>query len=131
MRRVSELLQSGATLVLDLIEGLTPGLSSVTASLETVTGGPASCNAYCSWNACQGFDAHFDTMDVFALHIEGSKTWRLYEGRANSPMDVPGYNWESLSPEQRERPRGKLRSEERRVGRECVSTCRYRWSPYH
>src|SRR3546814_14121110 len=22
------------------------------------------------------------------------------------------------------------RSEERRVGKECVSTCRYRWSPY-
>src|SRR3546814_14324006 len=24
-----------------------------------------------------------------------------------------------------------LRSEERRVGKECVSTCRYRWSPRH
>src|SRR3546814_19713708 len=24
-----------------------------------------------------------------------------------------------------------LRSEERRVGKECVSTCRYRWSPNH
>src|SRR3546814_18673945 len=37
-------------------------------------------------------------------------------------------------------PRGTLRvgidqqdtrSEERRVGKECVSTCRCRWSPYH
>src|SRR3546814_5252311 len=26
---------------------------------------------------------------------------------------------------------GVLRSEERRVGKECVSTCRSRWSPYH
>src|SRR3546814_1520330 len=25
----------------------------------------------------------------------------------------------------------KGRSEERRVGKECVSTCRSRWSPYH
>src|SRR3546814_13759341 len=25
----------------------------------------------------------------------------------------------------------KTRSEERRVGKECVSTCRSRWSPYH
>src|SRR3546814_15656367 len=25
----------------------------------------------------------------------------------------------------------RLRSEERRVGDECVSTCRSRWSPYH
>src|SRR3546814_3874883 len=31
-------------------------------------------------------------------------------------------------------PEGRLggdRSEERRVGKECVSTCRSRWSPYH
>src|SRR3546814_14190302 len=26
---------------------------------------------------------------------------------------------------------GQLRSEERRVGKECVSTCRSRWEPYH
>src|SRR3546814_8663087 len=25
----------------------------------------------------------------------------------------------------------RFRSEELRVGQECVSTCRYRWSPYH
>src|SRR3546814_8212944 len=28
-------------------------------------------------------------------------------------------------------PRRGARSEERRVGKECVSTCRSRWSPYH
>src|SRR3546814_3052761 len=28
-------------------------------------------------------------------------------------------------------PRRTRRSEERRVGKECVSTCRARWSPYH
>src|SRR3546814_7695744 len=29
------------------------------------------------------------------------------------------------------RGRVHVRSEERRVGKECVSTCRSRWSPYH
>src|SRR3546814_1268519 len=30
------------------------------------------------------------------------------------------------------KPEGpRSRSEERRVGKECVSTCRSRWSPYH
>src|SRR3546814_21142862 len=29
------------------------------------------------------------------------------------------------------RPAARRRSEERRVGTECVSTCRSRWSPYH
>src|SRR3546814_3482584 len=33
-----------------------------------------------------------------------------------------------LLPESRGRSK---RSEERRVGKECVSTCRSRWSPYH
>src|SRR3546814_3735026 len=28
-------------------------------------------------------------------------------------------------------PGAHRRSEERRVGKECVSTCRSRWSPYH
>src|SRR3546814_15684217 len=28
-------------------------------------------------------------------------------------------------------PNEDYRSEERRVGKECVSTCRSRWSPYH
>src|SRR3546814_14083793 len=29
------------------------------------------------------------------------------------------------------KPLIKVRSEERRVGKECVSTCSSRWSPYH
>src|SRR3546814_8826994 len=29
------------------------------------------------------------------------------------------------------RPRRARRSDERRVGKECVSTCRSRWAPYH
>src|SRR3546814_16152174 len=36
--------------------------------------------------------------------------------------------WEVLS---EDIPGLGLRSEERRVGKECVSTCRSRWSPYH
>src|SRR3546814_15838045 len=31
----------------------------------------------------------------------------------------------------RQRRQEWTRSEERRVGKECVSTCRSRWSPYH
>ena len=37
-----------------------------------------------------------------------------------------GVTWNAESPS-----RVKSRSEERRVGKECVSTCRSRWSPYH
>src|SRR3546814_4559570 len=35
------------------------------------------------------------------------------------------------TPCRRALPHDACRSEERRVGKECVSTCRSRWSPYH
>src|SRR3546814_1464048 len=49
--------------------------------------------------------------------------------------DLPRVTCGSLAPQPkhgriRMRIRGN-RSEERRVGKECVSTCRSRWSPYH
>src|SRR3546814_8190436 len=39
---------------------------------------------------------------------------------------LPSYSQTAIG-----RPAGAVRSEERRVGKECVSTCRSRWSPYH
>src|SRR3546814_13465134 len=36
-----------------------------------------------------------------------------------------------MGEEDHEPDRNQVRSEERRVGKECVSTCRSRWSPYH
>ncbi len=106
--RVAEHLRQGATLVLDLIERLTPELGAVASSLEMVTGAPAGCNAYCSWEEHQGFGSHFDTMDVFALHIDGHKTWRLYEGRAEEPVEMPGHEASSFPPEHHERAKGRL-----------------------
>src|SRR3546814_1817386 len=42
------------------------------------------------------------------------------------PGDVVGDEVTACSRNQQQ-----VRSEERRVGKECVSTCRSRWSPYH
>src|SRR3546814_19336003 len=36
-----------------------------------------------------------------------------------------------LNPSDLDQEASDTRSEERRVGKECVSTCRSRWSPYH
>src|SRR3546814_17572641 len=46
-------------------------------------------------------------------------------GRPSSPP-APSGHWRNGRP-----PHAIPRSEERRVGKECVSTCRSRWSPYH
>src|SRR3546814_7652876 len=60
---------------------------------------------------------------------------RRVEGKVASTgmrlgVDVEGYNYEGDN--FKETPLGQAgRSEERRVGKECVSTCSSRWSPYH
>src|SRR3546814_16661410 len=51
-----------------------------------------------------------------ALHFLGADT--LYGRYWGCLAEIPYLHFE-------------LRSEERRVGKECVSTCRSRWSPYH
>src|SRR3546814_13244108 len=44
-------------------------------------------------------------------------------------ITVVGYAWPTQAPAFP--PAAIWRSEERRVGKECVSTLRYRWWPYH
>ena len=105
------LLRRGATVVLDLIETLSPGVAAVSAALQTATGGVAVCNAYCSWRAHQGLMAHFDNTDVFALHIEGSKIWRIYEGRADNAIDAEGHNYATFPPQHHARAKGNLLDE--------------------
>src|SRR3546814_9647828 len=43
------------------------------------------------------------------------------QARSGGRLDPRRFSMRSMS----------TRSEERRVGKECVSTCRSRWSPYH
>src|SRR3546814_4368419 len=60
------------------------------------------------------------------------RSWRSQGRGGSSPL----LGTRDLSGNVRERPASgwfssTFRSEERRVGKECVSTCRSRWSPYH
>jgi ribosomal protein L16 Arg81 hydroxylase len=109
--QITSLLRRGATVILDLIETLSPGVAAVSAALQTATGGVAVCNAYCSWRTHQGFMAHFDTTDVIAIHIEGSKRWRVYEGRYENSIDVEGHNYGSFSLEHHAHAKGRLLEE--------------------
>src|SRR3546814_7022966 len=63
-----------------------------------------------------------------------SRLLKLPELKPNKHLTLP----KNVSPRlklisQKSRPSQDhlTRSEERRVGKECVSTCRSRWSPYH
>src|SRR3546814_5497190 len=54
--------------------------------------------------------------------------WRALERLGRVRLQSRRYQGDDAEPQGRA---GVARSEERRVGKECVSTCRSRWSPYH
>ena len=72
--------------------------------MEQALGGKVQGNLYLSSRRRPGFGAHFDTHDVYAVHVEGTKTWHVYEGRAHDPIAHPLFK--SLSREHHEQAKG-------------------------
>src|SRR3546814_9406397 len=67
-----------------------------------------------------------------ALPIYAIQSERYHNEEAAVWVDGPDGGWHARQQRHgRREDQGRGRSEERRVGKECVSTCRSRWSPYH
>src|SRR3546814_1609192 len=66
------------------------------------------------WSALTSASCNLDCYNDTGLALLGDS----WSPERNRPCF---YSWSSAV----------CRSEERRVGKECVSTCRSRWSPYH
>jgi len=104
--KVQHFLGQGATLVANDIDHLSGGLTAFSKAMEQAFGGKVQGNLYCSSKRRQGFAAHFDTHDVYAVHVEGTKTWHIYEGRATDPIAHPMFK--TLGREHHEKAKGKL-----------------------
>ena len=65
-----------------------------------------------------------DAMNVAARLEQAAEPGELLIGAATYALVSAAVDAEMVEPLE-------LRSEERRVGKECVSLCRSRWSPYH
>lgn len=110
-RRVQDWLARGATIVADLVETLSPGIRAATNALEMGLGAEVTCNAYCSQSGRQAFASHFDSMEVFALQISGTKVWRIYEGSFDHPVERPGQNYSSFDQAHHDKARGAVAME--------------------
>jgi lysine-specific demethylase/histidyl-hydroxylase NO66 len=88
--KVQPLLAMGASLIAGDVQHLTPELDQLAKMLSARFAGLAGANVYCSFGGVQAFDTHFDLHHVFAVQLEGEKTWRLYANRADSPVTFPG-----------------------------------------
>lgn len=89
--KVMALLRRGASLVTNDIDSLTPVLSGVANTMEDRLAGKVQANLYCSWKQHQAFGSHFDTHDVFAMHVAGEKLWSIYETRMDDPVAHPKF----------------------------------------
>src|SRR3546814_13754503 len=65
------------------------------------------------------------------LDNETGSLWKVLKGDVVRRIHEQSYFFESRKVELKKLTYKGYRSEERRVGKECVSTCRSRWSPYH
>ncbi|MDI1327339.1 MAG: cupin domain-containing protein [Brevundimonas sp.] len=87
--KVQPLLAIGASLICGDVHELTPELKTVSRALSSTFAGLVGANVYCSFGGVHAFETHFDPHHVFAVQVEGEKTWRLYGNRADSPVDLP------------------------------------------
>jgi len=94
--KVKALIGLGASVVANQLQRVCPEVGEVATMLEREFAARASANVYCSFQGVQAFQTHFDLHDVFAVQAEGEKTWRIYEARADAPVNPvpPGEEWE-------------------------------------
>src|SRR3546814_20994663 len=72
----------------------------------------------------------YDNAASIAKHAHATGKTLLEAGLELGLVDEETFR-RLVRPEEMVRRQPKGRSAERRVGKECVSTCRSRWSPYH
>ena len=87
--KVEVFLSTGASLIAGDVHTLTPALRETSAMLGRAFAAKIGANAYCSFGGVRAFATHFDLHDVFAVQVEGEKVWRLYDSRADDPVDFP------------------------------------------
>jgi ribosomal protein L16 Arg81 hydroxylase len=104
--KVQQFLARGATMVLNFIDQFTPELRAFSRALGRELGGTVQANLYLSSKRKQGFNAHFDFHDVFAMHVMGEKTWTVFQGRCEWPIKHPMF--EGWSREQHDAIKGEL-----------------------
>lgn len=78
-RKVFDLVDDGATVVLQGLQRYWPPLGDLVRDLELALGHPCQANAYLTPPGSQGFALHADTHDVFVLQTHGRKLWEIHD----------------------------------------------------
>ena len=87
-RKVIDLFEDGATVVLQGLHRYWPPLTRLVAELELALGHPCQANAYLTPPGSQGFAVHSDTHDVFVFQTHGSKLWEVHPAPGESGSET-------------------------------------------
>ena len=87
-RKVIDLFEGGATVVLQGLHRYWPPLTRLIAELELSLGHPCQANAYLTPPGSQGFAVHSDSHDVFVFQTHGSKLWEVYAAPGEADHDA-------------------------------------------
>ncbi len=85
-RKVIDLFDDGATLVLQGLHRYWDPLTQLVRELESALCHPCQANAYLTPPGSQGFALHSDTHDVFVFQTYGAKQWEVHDG--DTVLDV-------------------------------------------
>jgi ribosomal protein L16 Arg81 hydroxylase len=89
--KVYQLFGEGATIVLSYLDTVVPALTVLCRSLEREFSFPFQTNVYLTPAGAKGFEAHYDTHDVFVLQVAGRKQWTLYGTPVELPLTAQGF----------------------------------------
>ncbi len=79
VERVLELYADGTTITLNRAHQCSEELAALCVDLSRELHAHINANVYMTPPNGQGFSVHSDTHDVFLLHVEGRKRWRIQE----------------------------------------------------
>ncbi|MGH3468350.1 MAG: JmjC domain-containing protein, partial [Thermocrispum sp.] len=77
MPRLSRLLESGCTLVLDGADVFSPTLEVACRALQWWSREVVQVNCYLTTQSSDGFPLHWDDHDVLIVQLAGEKTWEV------------------------------------------------------
>ena len=87
-RRLTDLFEDGATVVLQGLHRYWPPLTRLVSGLEAALGHPCQANAYLTPPGSQGFAVHSDSHDVFVFQTHGSKLWEVHPAPGEEGAEV-------------------------------------------
>lgn len=86
--KVAVLLAQGATLVLHMVEDISPAVRALARAISETLQGRSYVNLYASWKTQRGFDLHWDAHEVLVLQVQGRKRWQIHAPTQEYPLDA-------------------------------------------